>query len=59
MEQGDNLKYWKRKGQEKKKKMTKTLNVAFTPHWSTEMFLFGGKLRGNVLEEALSLWLRG
>lgn len=38
--------------------MTKTLNVAFTPHCSTEMFLFGSKFRGNVLEEALSLWLR-
>ena len=38
--------------------MTKTLNVAFTPPWSTEMFLFGSKLRGNALGEALSLWLR-
>ena len=38
--------------------MTKTLNVAFSPHLSTEMFLFGEKLRGNLLEEALSLWLR-
>jgi len=38
--------------------MTKTLNVAFTPHWSTKMILFGSKLRGNALGEALSLWLR-
>ena len=38
--------------------MTKTLNVAFTPPWSTEMFLFGSKLRGNALGEPLSLWLR-
>ena len=38
--------------------MKKTLNVAFTPHWSTEMILFGSKLRGNVLGEALSLSLR-
>ena len=37
--------------------MTKTLNVAFTPHWSTKMILFGFKLRGNALGEALSLWL--
>ena len=49
------------KGRGKKgEKMTKTLNVAFTPPWpwSTEMFLFGSKLRGNALGEALSLWLR-
>ena len=28
--------------------MTKTLDVAFTPHWSTKMILFGSKLRGNA-----------
>lgn len=47
-----------KEGENKGEKMTKTLNVAFTPHWSTKMILCGSKLRGNALGEALSLWLR-